>query len=179
MDAEAAGLTPSQRLRLEQLAARLVLGRTFYPEVAVRVAAQLVAEGVDGDGLVQLASQPAGSKALDGVEVESLFRTALTELGLHMPSTEAAGWTVARWIATAIVDGVMPPAVGAQRLWSMSGDCGHPSELVEMLELHEAWESSVGSARAAAEDEILAFAPEVIAAADRFLTAARPPGGLC
>jgi hypothetical protein len=36
-----------------------------------------------------------------------------------------------------------------------------------MLELHEAWESAVGSDRTAVEAEILAFAPEVIAAADR------------
>jgi hypothetical protein len=167
MGAEEAGLTPSQRLRLEQLAARLVLGKGFYPEVAVRVAAQLVAEGAGGDGLIQLASQPAGSKQLDGLEVEGRFLAALAELELHVPSREAAGWTVARWIATAIVDGVMPPTDGALRLWSLSGECGHPSELVEMLELHEAWESAVGSDRTAVEAEILAFAPEVIAAADR------------
>jgi hypothetical protein len=167
MGAEEAGLTPSQRLRLEQLAARLVLDEGFYPGVVVRVAAQLVAEGADGDGLVQLASQPADSKEIDGLEVEGLFLAALAELGLQVPSREAAGWTVARWIATAIVDRVMPPAEGALRLWNVSGECGHPSELVEMLQLHDKWESSVGSDRTAVEDEILAFAPEVIAAADR------------
>lgn len=179
MGAEAAGLTPSQRIRLEQLAARLVLGKDFHPGVVVRVAAQLVAEGVDGDGLVQLASQPADPKKIDGFEVERLFRTALAEVGLLVPSREAAGWTVARWIATAIVDGMMRPGEGALRLWNVSGDCGHPSELVEMLQLHDAWESSFGSDRTAVEDEILAFAPEVIAAADRHLTAGRPPAGLC
>jgi hypothetical protein len=173
-----AGLTPSQRTRLEQLAARLVLGKGFYPEVVVRVASQLVAEGVDGDGLAQLASQPADSKALDGVEVERLFHTALAELGLQVPSREIAGWTVARWIATAIVDGVMPPDQGALRLWNVSGECGHPSELVEMLQLHDAWESSFGSERTTVEGEIQAFAHEVISAADRHLTARRPPTGL-
>jgi hypothetical protein len=42
-----------------------------------------------------------------------------------------------------------------------------PAELLEMLQLHDEWESSVGSDRAAIEAEIVAFVPEVIAAADR------------
>lgn len=50
MGADEAGLTRLQRMRLDELAARLVLGDGFYPEVAVRLAAQLVAEGADGDG---------------------------------------------------------------------------------------------------------------------------------
>ena len=40
-----AGLSPSQRIRLQQLAARLVLGEGFRPEDAVRLAAELVARG--------------------------------------------------------------------------------------------------------------------------------------
>ena len=38
-----------------------------------------------------------------------------------------------------------------------------------MLQLHDAWESSVGPNRTAVEAEMLAFAPDVIAAADRIL----------
>ena len=167
MGADEAGLTRSQRMRLEELAADLVLGYSFYPEDAVSTAAELVAEGIDGDGMVQLASQPADLNAIDSQEVEILFRSALAEVGLQPPSREAAGWTVARSIATAIVEGEIPPATGAHRLWSLSGECGHPSELVEMLDLHEIWESSVEPERTAAEAEILAFAPEVVAAADR------------
>jgi hypothetical protein len=175
MGADEAGLTRSQRMQLEELAARLVLGYGFYPEDAVRTAAELVAEGVDFDGLVQLASQPADVNAMDSQEVEILFRSALAEVGLQPPSRETAGWTLARPIATALVEGEIPPATGAHRLWSLSGDCGHPAELVEMLELHEMWESSVEPDRTAAEAEILAFAPEVVAAADRHLAAERPP----
>jgi hypothetical protein len=167
MGADEAGLTRSQRMRLEELAARLVLGYGFYPEDAVRTAAELVAEGVDVDGLVQLASQPADVNAIDSQEVEILFRSALAEVGLQPPSRETAGWTLARPIATALVEGEIPPGTGAHRLWSLSRDCGDPGELVEMLQLHDEWESSVGSDRAAIEAEIVAFAPEVIAAADR------------
>lgn len=175
MGTDQSGLTPSQRARLEELAADLVLGYSFYPEDAVSTAAELVAEGIGGDGMVQLASQPADVNAIDSQQVEILFRSALAEVGLQPPSREAAGWTVARSIATAIVEGEIPPATGAHRLWSLSRDCGHPAELVEMLELHEMWESSVEPARTAAEAEILAFAPEVVAAADRHLAAERPP----
>lgn len=167
MGADEAGLTRSQRTRLEELAARLVLGDGFAPEAAVRLAAQLVAEGADGEGLVELASQPADSTKLDGLEVDSLFRAALVELGLRVPSRDAAGWTLARDVATAIVDGVIPPARGALRLWSLSGECGNPGVLVDMLQLHDAWEESVGSDRTAVEAEIVALAPDVIAAADR------------
>jgi hypothetical protein len=38
-----------------------------------------------------------------------------------------------------------------------------------MLQLHDAWESSVGPDRDAVEAEMLTFAPEVITGADRFL----------
>lgn len=57
MGAVEAGLTPSQRIRLEQLAARLVLSEGFRPDAAVRMAVELVAEGIDVGGLVQLACQ--------------------------------------------------------------------------------------------------------------------------
>lgn len=167
MGADEAGLTRSQRMELEELAARFVLGDQFRPEEAVGLAARLVAAGIDGDGLVELASQPADSTKLSGFEVERLLRATLAELGLPVPSRDSAAWTTARWIATAIVDGVIAPGEGARRLWSLSGECGHPGELVEMLQLEEAWEESVGSDREAAEAAIVAFAPEVIAAADR------------
>ena len=66
---------------------------------------------------------------------------------------------------------VAPPDEGGLRRWNLWDECGHAGELAEMLQLHEAWESSVGPDRAAVEAEILAYAPEVITAADRILTA--------
>jgi hypothetical protein len=77
MGTDQSGLTPSQGVRLEQLAARLVLGDGFYPEDAVRTAAELVAEGIDVDGLV--ATQPPDLKVIDGQHVEIVFRSALAE----------------------------------------------------------------------------------------------------
>jgi hypothetical protein len=171
MGADEAGLSPSQRMRLEELAACLVLGEGFSPEDAVRVAAELVAEGIDADALVQLACQPADGKVLDGREVEVLFRTALAEVGLEPPSREAAGWLMARWIAASMIDGVISPAEGALRVGNLWRECGQAGELVAMLQLSDAWESSIGPDEAAVQAEMLAFAPKVIAAADRFLAA--------
>ena len=145
MGADDAGLSPSQRIRLEQLAA------------------DFVAEGIDGDGMVQLASQPPDWKVIDGHEIEALCRTALAEVGLEPPSREAS--------AASVIERVVPPVEGALRLWNLWDECGRAGELASMLQLHDAWESSVWPDRAAVEAEILAYAPEVITAADRILTA--------
>lgn len=171
MGPDAAGLSPSQRIRLEQLAACLVLGEGFSPEDAVGVAADLVAEGIHAEGLVQLACEPADEKGLDGRAVEARFRIAIEEVGLELPSREAAGWLMARWIATSMIERVVSPHEGALRLGNLWRECGQAGELAEMSQLSDAWESSVGPDEAAVLAEILAFAPEVIVAADRFLAA--------
>ena len=141
----------------------------------MRAATELVAEGVDVDGLIQLACQPTDVRAMDGYEVEILFRAALVEAGLQLPSRETAGWTIVRWIAATMIEGVISPGEGAGRIWGMHNECGLVHEVVEMLQLQDAWESSVGADRVAVEAEMLDFAPEVVAAADRHLAANRPP----
>lgn len=162
-------LTPSQRSRLQQLAAELVLADGFSSQEAVSVATDLLAEGVDNPGIVELASLPADWKVLRRCEVEELLRAALAELGLQLPSVQAAGWMLARWIAASMIEQMVPPVSGAWRLWSLMDECGYDAELLTMLDLHEAWESSVGSDQVGIEAEILAAAPAVIAAADRHL----------
>ncbi len=167
MRADQGGLSPSQRAQLEQLAARLVLGEGFRPEDAVATASALVAEGIEVDGVVQLACQPTDGKSLAADEIEILLRVALAEVGLQIPAREAAAWTLARWYATSMIDREIPTEEGARRLWSLARHCGNPPELGWMLQLHDAWESSIGPERDAVEAEMLAYAPEVITAADR------------
>jgi hypothetical protein len=169
MGADREPLDPGDRRRVGQLAARLVLDDDFDPAEAVATASELLAKGVDVDGVVVLACQPVDRAALNGREVEDLFRAALEDLGVEVPSREAAGWIMARWIARSMMDGGIPAGQGALRLWALWRDCQQAAELAEMLQLHDAWEEAVGSARAAVEAEILAFAPEVVAAADRNL----------
>lgn len=163
-------LTPSERMRLGLVGARLVLDDEFDPAEAVTIASELVAQGIDSESVVELACQPAERSHLDGHKVEGLVRAALAELGVELPSRQSAGWTMARWIGAAILDGTVPPSRGALRLWGLWGDCAQAPELAEMLQLHDAWEEAVGPARLSVEAEILEYAPKVIAAADRHLS---------
>ena len=169
MAADGTGLSPSQRARLERHGASVVLGTGYFPEAIVCTAADLVAEGVDSDGLVQLACLSPDVRLIDGDHVADVLVAAFGELGLRLPSVEAAGWILARWLASEMIDGVIPPAEGAGRLWGLSPELGYDNELVDMLQLHDAWEASVGAERAAAEAKMLNCATEVVAAADRYL----------
>jgi hypothetical protein len=153
------------RLDLERFAARLVLDEDFLPAAVVAKAADLIAEGFDGPATIELAGQPADPAKLDRAEVEQLFRDLLAEHCIPIPALDAAGWVMAGWTAELIIDGALNPADGALRLWSLWWTCGEPGELSWMLQLHDAWESSVGTERAAIEREIVAYAPEVLAAA--------------
>ena len=161
---------PADRLELQLLAAALLLEDGFQHEKVVRKAADLVAEGFDGDATVELAGQPVHLRGVRRSDLEPLFRSMLSEVNVSWPSMEEAGWLKARSIAELMLSGTIPPVRGASQLWGLWGACGEPGdELTEMLQLRDAWESSVGPQRADAEREILAYAPAIIAAADQHL----------
>ncbi|MEW6476782.1 MAG: hypothetical protein AB1679_31385 [Actinomycetota bacterium] len=163
---DAPQLGDDDRLELERLAARLVLDEDFLPASVVAKAADLVAEGFDGPATVELAAQPVDPVKLDRIEVERLFRDLLAEHRIRILGPGEAGWVLAGWTAELIIDGALNPADGALRLWGLWRTCGEPGdELTWMLQLHDAWESSVGADRIAIEREIVAYAPEVLAAA--------------
>ena len=161
----ARSLSDQDRLELKRYAARLVLDADFLPEAVVGRAADLVAKGFDGPATVELAAQPADPAKLDRVDVERLFRDLLAEHDIQVPAAGEAGWVRAGWIAELMIDGVLKPADGALRLWILWRTCGQPRELSWMLQLHDAWESSVGADRTAVEREMVAYAPDVLAAA--------------
>ena len=130
-----------------------------------------MAKGVEGEATVALAMQPADPRSLDGTEVRALFQAMLDEHGLDLAAAGDAGWVKARWIAERMLDGAVEPAAGANRLWELWRVCGADGdELTWMLQLHDAWESSVGDARLEIEREMLAFAPTIIEGADRRLS---------
>ena len=145
--------------------------RGFRPDAAVTKAVDLVAKGVEGEATLSLAMQPADPRSLDGIEVRALFQAMLHEHGLELVAPADAGWVKARWIAERMLTGAVEPAVGATRLWQLWRVCGaEADELTWMLQLHDAWESSLGDARREIEREMLAFAPTVIEGADRRLS---------
>lgn len=160
-------LDPTDRLHLQRLAAALVLDDDFRPEVAVAKAADLVVKGVDGPATVELAAQSADGRRLGRMEIERLFCSMAAEVGVPIPESREAGWITAQWIAELMVAGAIPPAVGASRLSSLWRVCGAGAELAWMLQLLDAWEGSVGSEQGGVEREMLAYALEVIAAAQR------------
>ena len=163
-------LGESDQLDLLHLAADLVLGDGFRAVAAVTKAVDLVAKGVEGEATVALAIQPADPRRLDGIEVQALFRAMLKEHGLELLAPAEAGWVKARSIADLMLAGAIEPAAGANQLWQLWRSCGAPGdELTWMLQLRDAWESSVGNARLEIEREMLAFAPTVIEGADRRL----------
>jgi hypothetical protein len=157
MAAESTHPTPAQRARLELAAARLMLPEYYRPEIVVSVAADLVAEGLSSDGLIGLAGLPSDVRLIDGDEVQKLLLDSFAELD----------------IATSMIDRTISPTVGANLLWQLYDVCGGPAVLSGMLQLLDAWESSVGAARAAFPEKMRAAAPEVIAAADQYLAGTR------
>ncbi len=161
-------LAESNRLDLLRLAAKLVLGDGFRPDAAVTKAVDLVAKGVEGEATLALAILPADPRRLDSSEVEALFQAMLDEHGLRVVAPAEDGWLRARWLAELMLAGVIEPSTGAWHLWQLWEAAD--DELTWMLQLHEKWESSVGSARLQIEREMLAFAPTVIEGADRRLS---------
>ncbi|HEV2071724.1 MAG TPA: hypothetical protein VGR26_18220 [Acidimicrobiales bacterium] len=101
------------------------------------------------------------------MEIERLFRSMAAEVGVPIPESHEAGWIRVQWIAELMVAGAIPPAVGASRLSTLGRVCGAGAELTWMLQLLDDWEASVGSEQGEVEREMLAYAPTVIAAAQR------------
>jgi len=138
----------------------------FRPEDAVELASELLAAGIDTAPVVSLAILPADRSQLHVADVEPLLRNVLADLDVPIPGVELAGWIKVREIAEAVALG----HGGALRLWSYWDDCGKPDELVEMLQLIEDWETSLGSERVRAATAIQEYAAVVALAADDAIT---------
>ena len=115
-----AAVGPELRLPLLRLGAEIVLGE-MKPDAAVALASSLIANGVQSDAVLELATLPSDPKRLSAFDVEPLARRMLTELGATIPSTSDAGWIMARFIAEAMISGAIEPPKGARY---DSGDCG-------------------------------------------------------
>ena len=116
MGADQAGLSPSQRIRLEQLAARLVLGEGFRPEDAVSAAAELVAEGIEVEGVVALAFLRLirSASAATRWRPFSVRRWQMSASRHHLGRPRRGRWRGS--MRSAMADGVIPSEEGARRL---------------------------------------------------------------
>lgn len=172
------GLNSDQRAQVRALAAERLVGG-FRPESAVRLAADLLAGGVDDPAVVTLAILPADANALRQGDVEAMFDELCSAVGVRLAVPGEAGWVRARSLATAIVEGDLAPGVGASHLCPLWEDCGlvPGSDPLDMLQLFEEWESSIGAQRQEAERRIVASARSVVRDADRALAAMQMPNG--
>jgi hypothetical protein len=99
-------------MNLKDSAARHVLGLIPSDELP-ELAQQAITDGLDSPSLQLLAA--TGKNDLE--EVRDLFRKALSELKINMPSTADAGLILACEIAQEVVGGRIPPYQGAKRIW--------------------------------------------------------------
>jgi len=153
---------------LRRLAAALVLHDGFQPDEAVRSAADLVAAGIVTPATKALADRPADAAPHNRGEIVALFTEVLAEVGTPLPAVPEAGWARARWIAEEMQAHAIEPGPGAFHLWRLWQDCGTPDdELTWMLQAHDAWQTAQAEGKALIEQEILAYVPNVIAAAER------------
>jgi hypothetical protein len=80
------------------------------PDAAV----QALIEGLDSPSLVKLAGESGDHSNL--FEIEELFRHALSELGLSLPSKEEAAHILISYWAEHIVSGLVQPREGARHI---------------------------------------------------------------
>ena len=126
--------TCAQQPGLRRLAAPLVSGETFFAAAAVSAASDLVADAVGGEATLALACEPSIPSDTDAARIEELFRALLHELDLPTPAQSAADWEKARWIAAAIMDGVLTPVEGCESIHRIYIRSGPNIEKYELLE---------------------------------------------
>ena len=90
-----------------------------------------------------------------------LFLKAMKEVGLEVPSPDAARRGMVRSWAAQIVDGELDPYEGARRIWCQGWEpLGSPPDLTVFVGLASEWEDDPES-REAYESEIIAAAREL------------------
>jgi hypothetical protein len=85
-------------------------------------------------------------------------------------ATRAGEWAAIAQISESIVDGQIHPARGANQVWWTRPDASEPLVAqVEMLQLCDAWEQSVGEEAREIEREIVEYARVLIVESRRHL----------
>lgn len=100
---------------VEILAARVALG-TVSPNAVIQTATNALLEGADTPSLRVLAGL-CGSETED---VIPLFRKALHEMGLEVPSRQHAVISFAQSTARRISSGELDPGEGAKQIWELT-----------------------------------------------------------
>ncbi|GGU20886.1 hypothetical protein [Lentzea flava] len=102
------------RDRLLRLNAAFVANEV-QPDVAVRLACDLLEAGVDSPALRELAGE--SPTRLTVRQVRPLVAAALAELRLPVLTRHQVGWVLARDVARQLISGELRRELGANRLW--------------------------------------------------------------
>lgn len=134
------------------------------------VTGQLRSEGLPDlatDALVRVVDSPPYGCSPDKTQPmfvtrQDLFRLALTELGISLPDTHDALWSLVRRTANGIVDDTVGPAAGANQIWrSAYHRVEHSGDLRIFVGLASALDDRPED-RAAVEEQIVAAATELL-----------------
>jgi hypothetical protein len=149
------GLDPF-RLALD----RTVLGAQLGEELPALATDALVC-GLDGLALREL----AGLRPADHNEAPELLMRVASELGLEVPTPEAAGWRFVRRWAADLLDGRRSPIDAARLIWWEGWErLGRPESLTPFVGLASEWEDDPAH-RAKYEDNMKQVARRVLATA--------------
>lgn len=105
------------------------------PELMAQWAALALTRGYDSPTLRELAGAHD-----DPPTLRDLLTTALDELGAPRLNDHQALWVMAHTHARAIVEGLISPEEGAELLWHIATDLGHPDQLGVFVNEATDWE---------------------------------------
>lgn len=120
------------------LQAEWLLGR-LPPEALPRLAADMLAQGYDGEGLQLL----AGMSRPDRSEVGSIIEAVFSDLRLQPIDRGAAAWIVVKTVARRIVNGDISPYDGAREISSIAALHPELTSLNVLSGLASEWEDDI------------------------------------
>ena|GEM_PF-1781262 len=106
-------MAPKQFADLEELASQYVLEQLSSDELP-DIAESLILRGMQSPNLLRLLAVEKGESSECA---RKYFEHSLSELGQQMPTRERAALILATQIANQIIDGTIPPDVGAMTIW--------------------------------------------------------------
>lgn len=116
-----------------------VLAGDLASEELPMIAAQALAEGLDGPSLRELAGLSRGEYR----EARELLDQVVDELGLpELPDEDQAVWEVVVSYARRLVSGVITPVDGAHAIAAYGGSLGFPEPLATFAFLADLWEDN-------------------------------------
>jgi len=141
---------------LEIAAWELVAGELRSEDLPA-LASDALVRGVDSPTLGELAAQSSSDVRTSA----DLFREVITELGIELPDLDEALWNLVRSTVRGVVDGDVPPGIGARKIWRWAWDVEDSGDLRIFIGLASELDDYPED-RAVLEAQIMAEAGELL-----------------